>query len=69
MSPDTAVTVASSSRGKKAELKWKDIADAQNKIILAVSKQGTLKLASAMKNLDTRESWVQDIDRIEIARK
>ncbi len=69
MSPDTLVTVASSSRGKKAGLTWKDISSAENKIILAVSKQGSLKLASAMKDLDTREKWVQDIDRIEITRK
>ncbi len=69
MSPDTMVRVASSSRGKKAELRWKDIANAENKILLALSRQGSLKLVSAMKDLDTRERWVQDIDSIEIARK
>ncbi len=69
MTQDTTVTVASSSRSKKAELTWKDISNDRNKIILALSKQGSLKLASTMKDFDTREKWVQDIDRIEIGRK
>jgi hypothetical protein len=69
MTPDTAVRVASSARNKKAELRWKDISDEQNKIILALSKQGNLKLVSMMKDLDTREKWVQDVDRIEVLRR
>lgn len=69
MSPDTMVTVISSSRGKKARLQWRNISNERNTIILAPSRQGSLKLVSTMKDLDTREKWVQDIDRIEITRK
>ena len=66
ISPDTIVLVSSTSRGKKAELRWKDISNDQNKILLALSRQGSLKLVSSMKGLDTRDRWVQDVDRIEV---
>lgn len=69
LKPETRVLVASSSRNKKAELAWKDVSDVSNMVILAPTKQGSLKLASAMKGLDTREHWVQDVDRIEIVRQ
>ena len=55
-------------RGKKAVLSWRDISDEANLVILAPTKQGTLKLAAAMKGLDSRAQWVQDVDRIEIVR-
>jgi hypothetical protein len=69
MSPDTLVRIASSSRGKKAEVRWKDISDEQNRVLLALTKQGTLKLVSVMKDLDAREQWVQDVDKIEVVKK
>ena len=69
LAPGTLVRVSSSSRGKKVELSWKDVSDEANLVILAPTKQGTLKLASVMKGLDTRTKWVQDVDRIEIVRK
>jgi hypothetical protein len=68
MKPETTVLVSSSSRGKNVEMAWKDIADEKNLVLLAPTKQGTLKLAAAMKGLDTRTKWVQDVDRIEILR-
>jgi hypothetical protein len=68
MKPETRVRVSSSSRGKKAELAWQDINNEANLIILAPTKQGTLKLASVMKGLDLRTQWVQEVDRIEILR-
>lgn len=69
MSMDTIVRVESTARGKKAEVSWRDISDRRNNIILALSKQGNLKLVSTMKGLDTRERWVQDVDRIEVLRR
>jgi hypothetical protein len=69
LSPDTMVRVSSSSRGKKAEIAWRDISDERNMVLLATTRQGSLKLVSAMKGLDVRERWVQDIDRIEALRK
>ncbi|MBN2159435.1 MAG: hypothetical protein JW807_08565 [Spirochaetes bacterium] len=68
LNPGTLVRVSSSSRGKKAELAWSAISDEANMVILAPTKQGTLKLASVMKGLDTRTLWVQDVDKIEIVR-
>jgi hypothetical protein len=68
LKPGTVVRVSSSSRGKKAELTWSAISDESNMVILAPTKKGTLKLASAMKGLDTRARWVQDVDKIEIVR-
>jgi hypothetical protein len=66
LSPDTMVRIESSSRGKKAVISWKEIADESNRILLAASKKGSLKLVSAMKGLDSREKWVQDVDKIEV---
>ena len=66
LSPDTMVRIESSSRGKKAEIPWKEIADDSNRIVLAASKQGSLKLVSSIKGLDTRGRWVQDVDKIEV---
>ena len=68
MKPGTLVRVESTGRGKKAVLAWRDIADEANLVLLAPTKQGTLKLAAAMKGLDSRAQWVQDVDRIEIIR-
>jgi len=68
LSPETRVTVASESRNKKADLSWRDVAERKNMIILGMSKQGRLKLVSIMKGLDYREQWVQEVDRIEVAR-
>jgi hypothetical protein len=66
LSPNTMVRIESSSRGKKADIPWKDISNESNRILLALTKQGNLKLVSIMKGLDTRERWVQDVDKIEV---
>lgn len=68
LKPGALVRVSSSSRGKKADLPWQDVSDEANLVILAPTKQGTLKLASVMKGLDTRTTWIQDVDTIEIVR-
>jgi hypothetical protein len=68
MKPDTKVRVSSSSRGKTAELYWKDVNNETNLVLLAPTKKGTLKLASVIKGLDTRTEWVQDVDKIELIR-
>jgi hypothetical protein len=64
---DTLVTVSSSSRGKSAELTWAEVKDADNMVMFDLSGRGTLKLVSLLERLDTRDDWVQDVDRIEIA--
>jgi hypothetical protein len=68
LAPGTKIIVTSASRNKNAELTWRDVSDRKNMIILAMSKQGRLKLVSIMEGLDYREQWVQDVTRIEVSR-
>jgi hypothetical protein len=63
---DTLVIVSSSSRGKSVELTWAEVKDTDNMVMFDLSGRGTLKLASLLERLDTRDDWVQDVDRIEI---
>jgi hypothetical protein len=32
-----------------------------------LSSRGTLKLASTLERLDTRDEWIQDVDKIEVS--
>ena len=66
LQPGSLITVISSSRGKKAQLTWTEVDDPANNVLLELSNRGTLKLASVLPALDTRDEWVQDVDRIEI---
>jgi hypothetical protein len=63
---DTKVTVSSSSRGKNATLTWDEVAASGNKVLLATSGRGTLKLVALAGQLSARANWVQDVDRIEL---
>jgi hypothetical protein len=67
LKPDTLVTVSSSSRNKSAQLTWAKIEDTANWVTFDLSNRGTLKLVSVLEALDTRDEWVQDVDRIEVA--
>lgn len=60
------VSVSSSSRGASAELSGSDINDAANNVVLALTNRGTLRLASTLEELDERNEWVGDVDKIEI---
>ena len=64
---DTLVTVSSGSRGKSVELTWAEVKDTGNMVMFDLSGRGTLKLVSLLERLDTRDDWVQEVDRIEIA--
>jgi len=66
LSAATAVTVTSSSRNKSARLSWAEVDDPANLVLLALSNRGTLKLVSVLPKLDTRDEWVQDVDKIEV---
>jgi hypothetical protein len=68
MKPGTRVRVSSSNRHKDAVIDWKDVGNEANLVILAPTKNGTLKLAATMPGLDTRDRWVQEVDRIEVIR-
>lgn len=63
---DTQVTVSSSSREKSKTLTWAEIASPDTNVLFDLSGRGTLKLASDIPGFDTRDDWVQDVDKIEI---
>lgn len=63
---DTRIMITSSSRGKSAELAWAEVKDRQNMVMFDLSNHGTLKLVSLLERLDTRDEWIQDVDRIEV---
>jgi hypothetical protein len=67
LSPDTVITVVSTSRGKSAVLNWAEVQDRANMVMFDLSNRGTLKLVSLLPKLDTRDEWVQDVDRIEVS--
>jgi len=66
LTPDTVITVSSSSREKSAQVTWAQADDPENWVMFDLSNRGTLKLVSVMEGLDTRDDWVQDTDKIEV---
>lgn len=68
LSPESAITVASSSREKSARLTWAEVERIDNYVMLDLANRGTVKLVSKLPQLDTRDEWVQDVDSIEIAK-
>lgn len=68
LQPDTRITVSSSSRGKSAQVTWAEADEEANRVMFDLSNRGTLKLASVLETLDSRDEWVQDVDKIEVAR-
>jgi len=65
-SPETQITVSSSVSDKSAELTWAEVKVVENMVMFDQSGRGTLKLVSLLEGLDTRNDWVQDVDRIEV---
>ena len=63
---DAQIVVSSSSREKATELSWAEVKDPANAVMFDLSSRGTLKLISTLDRLDTRDEWVQDVDRIEV---
>ena len=60
------VTVSSSSREKSKALTWAEVDNKDNMVMFDLSGRGTLKLVSKIPGFDIRDSWVQDVDKIEI---
>jgi hypothetical protein len=61
------ITVSSSSRGKAQTLSWAEIEKEENMVMFDLSGRSTLKLVSKFPGFDIRDSWIQDVDKIEIA--
>lgn len=66
LSPETRITVSSSSRDKSAQVTWAEISDSENMVMFDLANKGTLKLVSKLERLDVRDEWVQDVDRIDV---
>lgn len=62
----TQITISSSVREKSAGMTWAEVKDSENMVLFDLSNRGTLKLVSLLAALDTRDEWVQDVDRIEV---
>ena len=60
------VTVSSSSREKGKTLSWAEVEDQRNMVMFDLAGRGTLKLVSVIPGFDIRDSWIQDVDKIEI---
>jgi hypothetical protein len=63
---DAQITVSSSSREKSHTLTWAEIENQDNMVLFDLSGRGTLKLVSKIPGFDIRDSWVQDVDKIEV---
>ncbi len=63
---DYQITVSSTAQHKSIQLTWAEVKTGANNVLFALSGRGTLKLAATMANLDTRDKWVQDVDKIEV---
>lgn len=67
LAPAAAIAVSSSSRENAVSLTWGEVSDFDNMVMFDVStSRGTLKLVSLLDRLDTRDEWIQDVDKIEI---
>jgi hypothetical protein len=67
LSPETLITVSSSSRDKSVQVTWAEVSDADNMVMFDLANKGTLKLVSKLERLDVRDEWVQDVDKIEVS--
>ena len=63
----TLITVSSSSQNKAAQLSWAEVNEPANMVMFDLAGRGTLKLVSLLDRLGTRDQWVQDVDKIEVA--
>ena len=67
LAPAAAIAVSSSLRENAISLSWAEVSDFDNMVMFDLStSRGTLKLVSLLDRLDTRDEWIQDVDKIEI---
>jgi len=60
------ITVSSSSRNRSAQVTWAEADEPANFVMFDLSNRSTLKLVSKLEKLNTRDEWVQDVDKIEV---
>lgn len=61
---DYLITV--SSQDKSAQVTWAEADEPANWVMFDLAGRGTLKLVSTLERLNTRNEWVQDVDKIEV---
>jgi len=61
---DTLLTV--SGGDKSAEVTWAEVEDPANWVMFDLAGRGTLKLVSVLERLNTRNEWIQNVDKIEV---
>lgn len=66
MQADTQITVSSSSREKSKTLTWAQSTDPAHIVMFDLANKGTIKFVSDIPGFDTRDAWVQDVDKIEV---
>ncbi|MEW5871840.1 MAG: hypothetical protein AB1894_21410 [Chloroflexota bacterium] len=66
LKPEAQIVISSSSRNKSIQLTWAEVNEQANMVMFDLSNRGTLKLVSLLPQLDRRDEWVQDVDRIEV---
>ncbi len=73
LTPQSQITVTGVRQGtekKSATLTWAETLDSANNILFAPSNDGqTVKVASTMDRLSTRDSWIQGITEIDVKTK
>ena len=73
LSPNSQVTVTGSRKGtekKSATVTWAQVLDPTNNMAFDLASDGqSVKLASTMDNLSTRDQWVQGVTQIDIQTK
>ena len=63
---DTQISVISTSRELSKTLSWEQVVTKENMIMFDLSGRGTLKCISKIPGFDIRDTWIQDVDLIEI---
>lgn len=63
---ETKITVSSSSRDKNKTITWAESTDPAYIVMFDLANKGTIKFVSNMPGFDTRDTWVQDVDKIEV---
>jgi len=73
LSPNSQITITGSRKGtekKSATVTWAQVLDPTNNIAFDFASDGqSVKLASTMDNLSTRDQWVQGVTQIDIQTK
>lgn len=67
LKPNARIVVISDSRAKSVKLSVSEIDDPSNLVMFDLAGRGTLKLVSVLERLDSRDEWVQDVNRIEVS--